>query len=207
LRALYRSERSAAEPEGQCNRAAYGDRFLRRLARPRPRFDWGMVASLVAVIAAFGGGAMWGGRAPSERADLVDEVAGYHQIYSRETRHLVEVPADQIEELTAWLGKRLERDVKVPDLAVAGFRFAGGRMLVINERPVAELMYTRDQGFPIAVCISRFGSEPWPITVEQRGAQRVASWMIDGYAYVVVGEIDDPMAQDIAERVAAQIKS
>jgi anti-sigma factor RsiW len=80
-------------------------------------------------------------------------------------------------------------------------------MLVINERPVAELMYTRDQGLPIAVCISRFESEPWPITVEQRGAQRVASWIIDGYAYLVVGEIDDTTAQDIAERVAAQIKS
>jgi hypothetical protein len=94
LRALYTSERSAAS-----------DRFLRRLARFRPRVDWGLAASLVAVITAFGGGAMWGGRAPSERADLLEEVAGYHQIYSRETRHLVEVPADQIEELTAWLGE------------------------------------------------------------------------------------------------------
>jgi hypothetical protein len=30
-----------------------------------------------------------------QRADLVEEVAGYHQIYSRETTHLVEVPASQ----------------------------------------------------------------------------------------------------------------
>src|SRR5205807_886539 len=74
-----------------------------------------LAASVGLAIIAFGGGATWAGR-QTMYDDLVDEVASYHQIYSRETRHLVEVPADQADHLAAWLGKRLERKLVVPDL-------------------------------------------------------------------------------------------
>jgi anti-sigma factor RsiW len=170
----------------------------------RPGLGWAIAASLAAIVV-FGGGAMWGGRAPSERADLVEEIAGYHQVYSRETAHLVEVPASQAEQLTAWLGERLDREIKVPDLADAGLHFAGGRMLVINDRPVAELMYTRAHGLPVAVCITQIEGKPWSMDVEQHGALRVATWAKDAYAYVVVGEIGDEQARDLAWRVKDQI--
>jgi anti-sigma factor RsiW len=170
----------------------------------RPGWGWAIAASIAAVMM-FGGGVMWGGRAPSERADLVDEVAGYHQVYSRETTHLVEVPASQAEQLTAWLSERLDHAIKVPDLADAGLHFAGGRMLVINDRPVAELMYTRAHGLPIAVCVTQIEGKPWSMDVEQRGALRVATWAKDAYAYAVVGEIGDEQARDLARRVKAQI--
>jgi anti-sigma factor RsiW len=170
----------------------------------RPGWGWAVAASITAVVM-FAGGAMWGGRAPSERADLVDEVAGYHQVYSRETTHLVEVPASQSEQLTAWLGERLDHEIKVPDLADAGLHFAGGRMLVINDRPVAELMYTRAHGLPIAVCVTQIEGKPWSMDVEQHGALRVATWAKDAYAYVIVGEIGEEQARDLAWRVKAQI--
>jgi anti-sigma factor RsiW len=161
-------------------------------------------ASLAAAVV-FGGGVMWGGKAPSERDGLLDEVAGYHQVYSRETTHLVEVPASQAEQLTAWLGERLDRALKVPDLADAGLHFVGGRMLVVNDRPVAELMYTRDEGLPIAICVSRIDGDPWLMNVEQHDALRIASWAKDGYAYLVVGELDDATVEDLAWRVKVQI--
>jgi anti-sigma factor RsiW len=198
-------------------RDAYGDRFFagtgsvlgpsRRRTLRQPRHGWAIAASLAAAIVGFGGGVTWGGTTPSERADLIDEVASYHQLYSRETKHLVEVPADQVDHLTAWLGQRLNRKLEVPDLATAGLRFAGGRMLVVNDRPVAELMYTRDHGLPIGICVTQIAADTAPISVEQRGEERVASWITGGYAYVVVGEIDDATARDIAQRVATQIKS
>src|SRR5471030_2691323 len=40
-----------------------------RTARARLHHGWAIAASLAAVVM-FGGGVMWGGRAPSERADL-----------------------------------------------------------------------------------------------------------------------------------------
>jgi anti-sigma factor RsiW len=137
---------------------------------------------------------------------MIDEVAGYHQIFSRETQHLVEVPADQMEELTAWLGERVGRDVKVPHLGAAGFRFAGGQMLVINDRPVAALMYTRAEGLPIVLCVSRMPADDDPASIERRGPARVASWISGGYAYLVAGEIDGPTVTDLAALVAADIE-
>jgi anti-sigma factor RsiW len=171
------------------------------------RNGWAVAASLAAIVAAFGGGAMWGGRAPAARAELIDEVAGYHQVHSRETRHLVEVPADQLDHLMAWLGQRLEHKLVVPDLTTVGLRFVGGRLDVADGRPLAVLMYTREQGLPIGICITRMAGSSAEVTVEQRGAQRVASWIMGGYAYLVVGEIDDPTAENLAARIAAQIES
>jgi anti-sigma factor RsiW len=173
-----------------------------RAARAPRCTDWAIAASLAVVL--LGGGYMWGST-PSERDELVEEVAGYHEVYSRETTYLVEVPASKTEQLTTWLGQRLDREIKVPDLVDAGLHFAGGRLLVVNDRPVAELMYTRDEGLPIAICISRIGGKPWSMDVEQHDALRIASWAKDGYAYIVVGELDDAAAKDLAQRVEGRI--
>jgi anti-sigma factor RsiW len=175
-----------------------------RTAPSRRQYGWAVAASIAAAVM-FGGGVMWGAKAPSERTDLLEEAAGYHEVYSRETAHLVEVPADQAEQLTAWLGERLGRDIKVPDLADAGLHFAGGRMLVVGDRPVAELMYTREEGLPIAICVARIEGKPWLMGVEQHDALRIASWAKDGYAYLVVGDLDEATAKDLAWRVKAQI--
>jgi anti-sigma factor RsiW len=172
------------------------------------RRDWVIVPIALAIgFAAFIGGAIWGGRAPSERSHLIDEIAEYHEIFSRETQHLVEVPAEQTAELTAWLGERVGRAIKVPDLTRAGLRFVGGRMLVVSDHPVAALTYVRDKGLPIALHVSRIQEGDKGISIEQRGAQRVAFWITDRYAYLLVGEIDGPTAEGLAALVAAQIES
>jgi anti-sigma factor RsiW len=74
-------------------------------------------------------------------------------------------------------------------------------MLVVNDRPVAELMYTREEGLPVAICVSRIDGKPWSMDVEQHDALRIASWAKDGYAYLVVGELDDATVKDLARRV------
>jgi len=63
-------------------------------------------------------------------------------------------------------------------------------MLVVNGRPVAELMYTRDHGRPVGICVTQMATETSPLSIEQRGRERLASWITGGYAYIVVGEID-----------------
>src|SRR5712664_2443648 len=163
------------------------------------RHDWApAVFVLVAIVAAFLWAVAFGGRAPAAHAHLIDEVVEYHEIFSRETEHLVEVHADRMEELTTWLGERVGRDIKVPDLTVAGLRFAGGRMLIVSDHPVAVLMYTRDEGLPIAFHVARMHGGDKGISIEQRGAQRVAFWITNGYAYLVAGEMDGPTAEDLA---------
>ena len=202
---------AAGRDEGIANGTTYDGNLTpipfpaRRAVQPDLRSSCGWaIATSAAAAMIFGGGVMTG-KASSERADLLKEVTSYHRIYSRETEHLVEVPAEQAEHLTAWLGERLARSIAVPDLTAAGLRFAGGRMLVLNDHPAAELMYSRDGGPSIAICVSRIDGKPWPLDVEQQGALRVASWAKDAYAYVVVGEFGDAEARDLARRVAAEM--
>jgi anti-sigma factor RsiW len=202
---------TAAMLRAACDEPLYEDKqyasvpVRRRNWRQRSH-GWAIAASIAAVVAGFGG-ALWGGRMPSARDELIAEAADYHHFHSRDTRHLVEVPADRVEELAAWMRQHLQRDIEAPDLTAAGLRFAGGRIFVVNSHPVAELMYTRDRGLPIGVCVTRMDGGASPLAIEQRGPEILASWIADGYAYVVVGELDDPAAQDIARRVAAQIGS
>jgi anti-sigma factor RsiW len=177
-----------------------------RRARPLLRCGAALAASVTMAIIGFGGGAIWAGGPPKAHDDLLDEVASYHEIYSRETRHLVEVPADQAEQLTAWLGKRLDRKLVVPDLAPLGLHFAGGRMVIINNHPVGQLMYTRDQGLPVGICVTELHGAPAALSIDSRGALRLAVWEDGSYAYVVVGELDVGAARDIAARVEAELK-
>jgi anti-sigma factor RsiW len=175
-----------------------------RAARLRPNHGWAIAASLAAVVM-FGGSVMGGGRAPSERDGLLDEIAGHHEVYSHKTTHLVEVPSSQAEQSAVSLGERLDREIKVPDLADSGLHFVGASMFVVNDRPVAELMYTRAEGLPISICVTQIDGKPWSMDVEQHGAQRIASWAMDGYAYLVVGELNNATVRNLAWSVKVQI--
>jgi anti-sigma factor RsiW len=108
--------------------------------------------------------------------------------------------------LTAWLGKRLDRALVIPDLADLGLKFAGGRMVIINGRPVGQLMYTRDQDLPIGVCVTALHDAPAPVSIESRDGLRLAVWEDGLYAYVVVGDLAADAAQEIALRVEAALK-
>jgi anti-sigma factor RsiW len=168
--------------------------------------SWAIMAfALVTGIGTFVGGTMWGRSEPSERGSLIGDIAEYHQIYSREHRHFLKVPANQVEETMAWLGDHVGRNIKAPDLAAAGLRFAGSRMLVINGGQVAELIYARDDGLSVALCISRTPGDNAALNVEQLGLQRAASWIKGGIAFVIVGEIDRHTAETLAVLVGAQI--
>ena len=53
------------------------------------------------------------------QSTLVDEAVAAHNLYTREVLHPVEVRADQQAHLAAWLSRRLDRSLVVPDLRSA----------------------------------------------------------------------------------------
>jgi len=171
------------------------------------RFASHAAVAIVAVVVGFGSGVVSSNLMTSERQHLVDEVAEYHSVQSRETRHLVEVPATESDDLTTWLGRRLDRHLAVPDLTQAGLHFAGGRMVVIDRKPVAALIYTRENGPPVAICIIRGASGALGVRIDRRGEQNLASWTDGAYTYIIVGDLTDADARGLAERAAPQLRS
>jgi anti-sigma factor RsiW len=211
-RTVAKYREAAALLRAACAEGFYADGTVRVPTAPvrtgaiRRLISYAAVAAVAAIVG-FGGGWVSSGVAVSDRQHIVDEVADYHSVQSLETKHLVEVPATEAADLTTWLGRRLERHLAVPDLAPAGLHFAGGRMVVIDRKPVAALIYTRDNGPPVALCIIHDASQTSDVRIDRRDDQSLASWSDGAYTYVVVGHLTDADARAIADRAAPQLRS
>src|SRR4051794_20974279 len=85
---------------------------------------------------------------------MMEEIAEYHLVYARQGEHLAEIAADRRGEIEAWFGSLMNRRLRIPDLSAQNLTFAGARLLVLEGNPAAQLFYSRDQGEPIAVCVT-----------------------------------------------------
>lgn len=84
---------------------------------------------------------------------LVDEAVAAHSLYAGEVVHPVEVRAAEENHLKAWLSKRLDRPLTVPNLETRGFRLVGGRLLPAGRAPAAQFMYQNAAGVRVTLYI------------------------------------------------------
>jgi anti-sigma factor RsiW len=171
---------------------------LPRRSRARAGGLWLAAASIAGLV--IGGlGGFFGGLHLQPAPSWIMQVAQYHQVYAREQRHLVEVPAEETPHIEAWLGKRLELPFKVPDLSGFGLTFKGARMLVINGEPVAQLIYLPADGRALALCFIHSKREDKPLTASQQDDLNLVDWRVKGYGFVVIGWEDQTQLRAIAE--------
>jgi anti-sigma factor RsiW len=194
----------AAFPESRYSGAAPLPNTPRQRSR-MPRYGWAIAASLLMGVIGYGAGARWPGLIESNRDRMLSEVAEFHSVYARETVHLVEVPASQTDHLKAWLGNRVKRTLVIPDFKDAGLTFAGGRLVVLDGEPVAELVYTRAKGLPIAFYVLAHSGGATSVVVERRGDLNLATWDDGSHAYIVVGDAEPTMIRDLATQAKKQL--
>jgi anti-sigma factor RsiW len=175
--------------------------------RPRWRFALPIAASIVAALIGFGVG-FWRGSAESDFAEqLLDEVAEYHVVFAREREHQVEVTADRIDEIQAWLGERLGRKLVVPNLSDRGLTFRGARLLVVRHRPVAQLVYAFPGRFdrPVALCIAAGSPDEIKLGTHTENGLNLALWARKGFIYVLAGWIDPSLLTALAGELAPKL--
>ena len=130
------------------------------------------------------------------------QVAQYHRIYaSTARRHLVEVGADEQDHIEAWLETVLRRPIPVPDLSDFGVTFQGARLLGINEKPVAELVYLDADDQPLAFCIIPSAMEAKQPTLSTDRDLNLVDWRDGQYAYAIVGWAPHDLLAALAEAV------
>ncbi len=188
--------------------------------RPRRRFlsaatGWAMAAAAGLLIAAAGiplayrtgidAGVERQAETEQIRHGWLTQVAQYHRAYSAESRHLVEVAADESEHITDWLGARLGLDFAIPDLAAQGLDFQGARLLFIDGAPVAQLMYADAADTVIGLCFLATEREDAGFTETVRDEMGLVSWRDSGHAFVVVGPEPTDALLQIAESARLQI--
>ena len=191
-------------------------RVARLLAeqRRRRRRRLGRVVAAVALLIAGGIGG-WGAHdllpvltssASAVLAGAVfDDAIAAHRTFSVETRHPVEVGADEEAHLVQWLSKRLGHRLIVPDLNALGFRLMGGRLLPADSGPAALFMYEDGKGTRLScyyLVVDVSGETEFQF--RERNGISAFYWVDDGLAYAIAANVPRGLLLKIAEIVYQQ---
>ena len=146
--------------------------------------------------------------APVQTTGWLADIADYHVVYASQGRHLVEVRADEADHIETWLGNTVGAQFSIPDLSEFGLTFEGGRLLVANAKPVAQLMYRLPDGTVIALCLQQSNRETDGVLAFREQTINgfdFVSWTADGADYVVIGPEGHPDLNAIAADAAVEI--
>lgn len=182
-----------------------------RSSRPsRPAIAGWMRIAATIVIFALGGGAGWLAHGLSfapQPAGFAANAMGAHKIFVAERRHPVEVPSNQEAHLFKWLSKRLGVTLKAPNLASAGFRLMGGRLLADGPLPAAQFMYENAQKKRMTVYVRAAANKGknTAFRFEDDNGTGAFYWVDANYAYALVAPMGRAPLLDIANRVYREL--
>ncbi|MBD9372837.1 anti-sigma factor [Rhizobium sp. ARZ01] len=168
-------------------------------------------AALLVFAAGYGTGRLVTQDAPptmtAATAGLANEARSAFLIYASEVRHPVEVGADQQEHLAAWLGKRLDYHLRLPDLSSLGYSLVGGRLVPVGGRPGALLMYQNGGGQRLTMMIGRNeDNRETSFRLDTDDPVRTFYWIDGPIGYAVTGEISADELRAVADECYRQME-
>jgi anti-sigma factor RsiW len=181
--------------------------------RRRGRRRLAQIAAALCLIV-FGGVGGWAARDLTGRVSalppgavarmITADAISAHRTFSVEVRHPVEVDAGQEAHLLQWLSKRLGRQLAVPDLASAGFRLMGGRLLPAEDRPAAQFMYENGRGERLTLYLRTGVGGETAFRYHEEGGIGAFYWSDEGFGYAIAAKADRELLLRIAELVYRQ---
>jgi anti-sigma factor RsiW len=156
---------------------------LARVSDPRRRARLVQPSSLAAAavtllcLGGIGGWSLRGLSTPPMTgiAALAREASVNYAVYAPDRTHPVEI-RDRAQ-LVAWVAQRFGRSIAVPDLAAAGYRLMGGRIVATAHGPAGLFTYDNDGGLRLVMLMR-------PMTREQNTPMaRYAQGSVNGYSW------------------------
>jgi anti-sigma factor RsiW len=157
----------------------------------------GVAAAAVVIAFVVGGGVGWtahevsASNAKPTAFDIFStEALDAHKLYVVEVRHPVEVSGEERTHLVQWLSKRLDNELRVPDLEPNGLKLVGGRLLPGPSGASAFFMYETPSGERFTLYCAQSSSPE--SGMRYREVQNFSSfyWVDHGLGYVVSGPKD-----------------
>jgi anti-sigma factor RsiW len=196
----WRTQAAAIRAEfGAAAEEAVPARFdLDKLARASARRPWRSIAAAAVIAAIIGGFAGWMARGaaaavatPSNSDTFTSEALDAHRLYVVEVRHPVEVPGEEREHLAAWLSKRLDHELRIPDLESLGLKLVGGRLLPgPTGKASAFFMYETAAGDRFTIYCAKSASPETGMRYHETSRFSSFYWADGELAYVVSGPAD-----------------
>jgi anti-sigma factor RsiW len=144
--------------------------------------------------------------APTAFQSFTVDALDAHRLYVVEVRHPVEVPGSEVTHLQAWLTKRCGWDVRAPELAAAGLKLVGGRLLPGPTGPASFLMYESASGERFTVYTAKAEAETTQMRYAAASGDSALFWADRGVGYVVSGGSDRGRLTQIAQAVYDQMQ-
>jgi anti-sigma factor RsiW len=146
----------------------------------------------------------------------LDNVAGYHKLFvsaAAGENSFADIPANgDGGELIQKISQRTAQPgVRVPNLKPWGLVFQGARVVVIEGRPAAQLVYTADNEAvgsaigPLTVVIGSSKRADIAPTFDRRQDTNVLYWRRKGHAYAIVGQAEPGYMWNLVNDIAYQL--
>ncbi len=139
----------------------------------------------------------------------LDNAAGYYKlVVNAGDSMLVDVPAGgDTGEALQKISQSLPQQVRLPDLKPWGLNFRGARLVVVEGRPAAQLVYVTDNKAigPLSLVIGASKQPDVAPTFDRRQDVNLLYWRHQGRAYALVGQTDIGYLWGIANDVAWQL--
>lgn len=139
----------------------------------------------------------------------LDNAAGYYKLTVKAgDTMLIDVPANNDPQAALQkISQSLPQQVRLPDLKPWGLTFRGARLVVVEGRPAAELVYVTDNKAigPLTLVIGASKQTDIPPTFDRRQDVNLLYWRHHGRAYALVGQTDIGYLWGIANDVAWQL--
>jgi len=176
-------------------------------SRTRPAWFQAVAAALLLAVG-FGGG--WGVRTrtmpPQAGIGALAREAGYsYRVYASDAQRPAEMGASEKQQLVSWASRRIGSRVAVPDLAEAGYHFAGGRLVATPHGPALLLLYDGAAQARLAVLSRPMDIDKDASMVSTRdGDVQQVSWADRGIGFSVVAPSATTGLQPIAAAIRGQ---
>jgi anti-sigma factor RsiW len=193
---------------------------------PPPARSWRWQIELAAAAGIFGlvvgigagylGNGMLGPSGPPAEKQIqtaslnnwLDNAAGDYKLMVNAGDTLVDVPASGDNgDVLQKISQNLPQQVRLPDLKPWGLSFQGARLVVVEGRPAAQLVYTTDNKAigPLALIIGSTKQADISPTFDKRQDLNLLYWRHQGRASILVGQSEIGYLWGIANDVAWQL--
>jgi anti-sigma factor RsiW len=138
----------------------------------------------------------------------LENAAGDYKLMVNAGDTLVDVPASADNgDVLQKISQNLPQQVRLPDLKPWGLSFQGARLVVVDGKPAAQLVYTTDNKAigPLALIIGSTKQPDIAPTFERRQDLNLLYWRHQGRASVLVGQTEIGYLWGIANDVAWQL--